>query len=45
MAAKNRDGFVVAIATRLIPNVVRVSIEHQLPGNLGAEDWALLLTA
>ena len=31
-----------ATCDRLIPNDVRVTVQQQLPGNLSAEDWAMM---
>jgi hypothetical protein len=31
-----------ATCARLIPNDVRVTVQQQLPGNLSAEDWAMM---
>ena len=39
MAKKNPSGF-VAVASKLIPNDVRVAVEASPPGNLSPRDWA-----
>jgi len=38
VARKSPESF-VAIAAKVCPNDVRVSIEQSLPGNLSMEDW------
>ena len=44
MVKTTRTGPAVFFATcaRLIPNDVRVTVQQQLPGNLSAEDWAMM---
>ena len=41
VARKSPESF-VAIAAKVCPADVRVSIEQSLPGGLGPEDWSLL---
>ena len=41
VARKSPESF-VAIAAKVCPADVRVSIERSLPGGLGPEDWSLL---
>src|SRR5580704_2600165 len=40
--AKTSPTVFFATCARLIPNVVRVTVQQQLPGNLSAEDWAMM---
>ena len=40
--AKTSPAVFFATCARLIPNDVRVTVQQQLPGNLSAEDWAMM---
>ena len=40
--ARTNPAVFFATCARLIPNDVRVTIQQQLPGNLSAEDWAMM---
>jgi hypothetical protein len=40
--AKTSPTVFFATCARLIPNDVRVTVQQQLPGNLSAEDWAMM---
>ena len=40
--ARTNPAVFFATCARLIPNDVRVTVQRQLPGNLSAEDWAMM---
>jgi hypothetical protein len=40
--ARTNPAVFFATCARLIPNDVSVTIQQQLPGNLSAEDWAMI---
>ena len=40
--ARTNPAVFFATCARLIPNDVRVTVQQQLPGNLSAEDWAMM---
>ena len=40
--ARTNPAAFFATCARLIPNDVRVTVQQQLPGNLSAEDWAMM---
>ena len=40
--ARTNPAVFFATCARLIPNDVRVTVQQQLPGNLPAEDWAMM---
>ena len=40
--ARTNPSVFFATCARLIPNDVRVTVQQQLPGNLSAEDWAMM---
>ena len=40
--AQDQPGVFFATCARLLPNDVRVTVEQSLPGNLSAQDWALM---
>ena len=40
--ARTNPAVFFATCSRLIPNDVSVTIQQQLPGNLSAEDWAMI---
>ncbi len=40
--AEKQPAVFFATCARLLPNDVRVTVEQQLPGNLSAEDWAVM---
>jgi hypothetical protein len=40
--ARTNPAVFFATCARLIPNDVRVTVQQQLPGNLSAEDWAMI---
>jgi hypothetical protein len=40
--AKTQPATFFAVCARLIGPKVKVTIERQLPGNLSAEDWAMM---
>jgi hypothetical protein len=40
--ARTNPAVLFATGARLIPNDVRVTVQQQLPGNLSAEDWAVM---
>ena len=40
--ARTNPSVFFATCARLIPNDVRVTVQQQLPGNLSAEDWAIM---
>ena len=40
--AKTSPAVFFATCARLIPHDVRVTVQQQLPGNLSAEDWAMM---
>ena len=41
VARKSPESF-VAIAAKVCPNDVKLTIEQSLPGNLSAEDWSMM---
>src|SRR5580704_3676405 len=41
--AEKQPAVFFATCARLLPNDVRVTVEQQLPGNLSAADWNLML--
>jgi hypothetical protein len=40
--ARTNPAVFFATCARLFPNDVRVTVQQQLPGNLSAEDWAMM---
>ena len=40
--AKTSPAVFFVTCARLIPHDVRVTVQQQLPGNLSAEDWAMM---
>ena len=40
--ARTNPAVFFATCARLIPNDVRVTVQQQLPGNLSAEEWAMM---
>jgi len=40
--AEKQPAVFFATCARLLPNDVRVTVEQSLPGNLSAQDWALM---
>ena len=40
--ARTSPAVFFATCAQLIPNDVRVTVQQQLPGNLSAEDWAIM---
>jgi hypothetical protein len=40
--AQTNPAVFFATCARLIPNDVRVTVQQRLPGNLSAEDWAMM---